>query len=113
MRRLGGDIAPARRPQPLQHLPQQRQHRDDLVALALGHVEPKPRQCLIQFLSGHISASYFLPKLSFPEPKPSWPGLSRPSTTFDRTAWSINEAEAAFATYLDEMHLAFLPCNFQ
>ena len=113
MGRLGRDIAPVRRPQPLEHLPQQGQDSDDLVALALGHVEPKPRQCLIQFLSGHISASYFLPKLSFPEPKPSWPGLSRPSTTFDRTEWSINEAEAAFATYLDEMHLAFLPCNFQ
>src|SRR5204863_441533 len=73
-------FAPARRLQRLEHLPQQRQHRDGLVARALGRVEPVPRHCLIQFLSGHISASYFLPKLSFPEPKPSGPGLSRPST---------------------------------
>src|SRR5947207_14021051 len=112
MGRLGRDIAPVRRPQPLEHLPQQGQDSDDLVALALGHVEPKPRQCLIQFLSGHISASYFLPKLSFPEPKPSWPGLSRPSTTFGSTAGCINEAESALATCLGKGASLFSPAIF-
>jgi hypothetical protein len=58
MRRFGRDIAAARRPQPLQHLPQQRQDGDDLVAFAFRHVEPEPGQRLIQFLSGHVSVPF-------------------------------------------------------
>jgi hypothetical protein len=58
MRRFGGDIAPAGGPQPLQHLPQQRQDGDDFIAFALGYIEPEPRQCLIQFLSGHVSVPF-------------------------------------------------------
>src|SRR5262249_22036988 len=66
----------ARRPQAVEHLLQQRQDRDGLFALLRRHVEPEPGQGLIQFLSGHRFAPRFLSL----HPKPSWPGLSRPST---------------------------------
>jgi len=59
VRRLGADVAAADRAQPRYHVLDQVCRRDNLVALALRHSEPEPRQSRIEFRPGHVSLPNF------------------------------------------------------